>query len=378
MIVYCGLRHFYIQHTQGRGDSSKQDEPLYILTHAGQIWDFSPELKQLGFSPKTPLSTIHHLGRPVEVLAVDLDDFYSYTEEWLEFPRQYTNDIEVEYPHAWYVRLPSEKAAQHFCADFAQYLAGKGVSAIWGGGVSKIVAKFAAHNFAQHQSGQIVSAAQTKDFLAQVPISRLPIPEADALLKLGISTLGELNQFPVQDLISHFGSRAHLLQAMAQGKDPVPFQPQQKLKFSWYKDFTTVPDLHQPVGGAVLQPFLNAAGEFLAQKLKEAGRVAGKIVLNWGTEEQPDAAAQRRLKKPTADPKALVRNIASLLPPKPITYLRATVEDLEPAPTDQLELFHSRHHRAELNPEVLPFPTQIGLTVTRRELVLEMWREQVL
>ena len=53
----CVLRHppfLYSAHPGLTGDSPNQDEPLYILTHAGQTWDFSPELKQLGFSPENP------------------------------------------------------------------------------------------------------------------------------------------------------------------------------------------------------------------------------------------------------------------------------------------------------------------------------------
>ncbi|HHT73914.1 MAG TPA: hypothetical protein GX008_09400 [Firmicutes bacterium] len=379
MIVYCGIRHFYIQHFQGQDGSPQQDEPLYILTHAGQTWDFSPELKQLGFSTKTPLNTIHHLGRPVQVQAIDLEDFYPYTEEWLEFPRQYSSEIEVEYPHAWYVRLPSEKMAQYFCADFAHYLAQREASAIWGGGESKIVAKFAAHNLALHQSGQIVPPGKTEEFLAKIPIGRLPLPEADILGKLGITSLGELGKFPLQDLMGHFGSRAEVLLEIARGKDPVPFQPQHRLEFSWNKDFTTTPDLYQAIAGPLFQPYLAEAGRFLAQKLQSAGKVGGKLVLSWGEEGCPEVTAQRKLKTPTADAKTLVRNMAHLLPRTPITHLKVTVQDLEPAPADQLELFQAAEKKRELPQTLLQkLPAQKGLTVSRRELVLEMWRELVL
>ena len=93
MIAYCGLRNFYIQHL-------KQDDAFYILTHAGQIWDFSPELKQLGFTRNTPLNTVHHLGHRVEIIEIALNDFYRHTETWLDYSRQYTTDIEVE------IRMP--------------------------------------------------------------------------------------------------------------------------------------------------------------------------------------------------------------------------------------------------------------------------------
>ena len=95
------------------------------------------------------------------------------------------------------------------------------------------------------------------------------------LLKLGVSTLGELSKFPVQDLMSHFGPRAKVLQEIAQGKDPVPFQPRQMLEFSWGKDFTTAVDLYEPIAGPRLQPYL-AAGEYPPEA---EGR--GKLPVNW-------------------------------------------------------------------------------------------------
>jgi hypothetical protein len=102
-------------------------------------------------------------------------------------------------------------------------------------------------------------------------------------------------------------------------------------------------------------------------------------VLSWGEEGCPEVTAQRKLKTPTADAKTLVRNMAHLLPRTPITHLKVTVQDLEPAPADQLELFQAAEKKRELPQTLLQeLPAQKGLTVSRRELVLEMWRELVL
>lgn len=367
MIIYCGLRHFYIQHFQ-------RDDSFYILTHAGQTWDFSPELKQLGFSKNTPLSTVHHFDHPIQIIEIDLNDFYPHTEEWLDFPLQYTTEVEVEYPHAWYVRLQSEKLARYFCADLADHLAEKGASAIWGGGMSKVVAKFAAHHLAHPYPEIIISPEKTADFLGRIPTHRLPLPEADTLVKLGITTLGELTHFPLQDLMSHFGSRAKVLQEIAQGKDPLPFKPRKVLEFNWEKDFTTSAEVHQPITGLQLQPYIKLAGDYLAQKLDERGKVAGRLTVSYTCGDQSETI-RRELKVPTAEAKALARMVGQLLPHEPICCLKVTVQKLEPAPTTQLEIFHTKQARAELPSDL---PAQVGVEIPRRELVLEMWKELVL
>ncbi len=372
MIVYCGLRHFYIQQLE-------KDDAFYILTHADQIWDFSPELKQLGFTKDTPLNTVHHLNHRVEIIKIDLNDFYPHTETWLDFSQQYTAEIEVEYPHAWYVRLPSTKMAQHFGTDLVEYAAERGFSVIWGGGISKIVAKLAAHYTAHPNSDVLIPSEKTKDFMKQIPVQRLPLPEADILLKLGIVTLGELTEFPLQNLMAYFGTRARVLQQIALGEDPIPFQPRQNLEFSWEKDFTTEPELHQPAAGAILHSYLEKASECLAQELKANQKVTGRIVLQYEVENQPDAEVQRSLKKPTNDAKTLTRLLKQLLPAEPIISLRIVLQNLKPIPATQLEIFQSKKTKAELSEDILKkIPAQKGISISRRELVLEMWRELVL
>ncbi|NLM38453.1 MAG: hypothetical protein GX205_00190 [Firmicutes bacterium] len=372
MIVYCGLRNFYIQHL-------KQDDAFYILTHAGQIWDFSPELKQLGFTRNTPLNTVHHLGHRVEIIEIALNDFYRHTETWLDYSRQYTTDIEVEYPHAWYVRIPSPKIAQYFGEDLVKYAAERGFSVIWGSGISKIVAKLAAHYTAHPNTDVLIPPEKTQDFMKQIPVQHLPLPDSDTLLKLGIVTLEELAKFPVQDLMAHFGTRAKILKQIALGEDPIPFQPQQYLEISWERDFTTEPELLQPAVGPILQSYLEQAGAYLAQKLNTNQKMAGRILLQYEVENQPAAEVWRDLKKPTNDAKTLVRLMKMLLPDDPIINLRITLQNLQPIPVTQLEFFQPKKIKPELSEDILKkIPAQKGISIPRRELVLEMWRELML
>ena len=214
MIVYCGLRHFYIHNF-----SPPKPDSLYILTHNNQTWDFSPELRNLGFTSQTALSTVHHLNLPVHIIPIQLGDFYPYTEEWLDFSLQYTHSIEMEYPHAWYLKLPNTGMCDQFFKDFAQRLQMHNMGGIWGGGPSKLVAKLAAHNIHHNKGGCIILSEQTGEFLNQIPVERLPLPERDQLMKLGIKYIGELGELPLSELMAHFGLRGESLKKIGRGED---------------------------------------------------------------------------------------------------------------------------------------------------------------
>lgn len=114
MIVYCGLRHFYIQHF----DPPKADA-YYILTHNGEVWDFSPELKHYGVNNQSKSRTILHLDKPVLTISIDLNDFWIFSQKWYDFSRDYTSYLEPEYPHAWYLRFDHQSILQEFIRAFS-------------------------------------------------------------------------------------------------------------------------------------------------------------------------------------------------------------------------------------------------------------------
>jgi DNA polymerase-4 len=106
----------------------------------------------------------------------------------------------------------------------------KGVQQIWGEiarmgwGFGKFTAWVAATR-AKPGHAVIVSDAQRAEFLAQQPVSVLPInPDTHRRLRqLGISTLNDLARLPRVAVVSQFGRTGHRLWSLAQGAalDPV-------------------------------------------------------------------------------------------------------------------------------------------------------------
>ena len=69
MFIYCGLRHFYIRNFKPPRHMEAQDV-YYILTHKKKVWDFSPELKEHGFTGQSGRAVLH-LDKPVLTISID-------------------------------------------------------------------------------------------------------------------------------------------------------------------------------------------------------------------------------------------------------------------------------------------------------------------
>ena len=366
-IIYCGLRHFYICH---------YNQPLdayYILTHNKEIWDFSPELKGYGFTNQGKPQAIFHLEKPILTMPITLSDFLSCAETWHRFSRHYTEDLEIEYPHAWYLRFKEPAICEQFILDFDAKLDQEKGGGIWGAGQSKLVAKLAAHNRTGYE--RIIPPEQTKGFLGQIPLQRLPLPMLPTLEKLGIKTIGELKEIPFVELSNQFGQKAAtLLQKLGCGEDPIPFQPQKTQECSWVLDCTTLDGFMRPLTSLELKPYLQKGMEKLASTLEDQHRVAGHIKLEAHLSEGRVYEKQRQLKKATDDPQVLRRLVENLLPQDLIAQISVVVSKLEETPLAQLTMFWEPQAPTLLNEELFSY-AQVGIELPRRERLLMLWKE---
>jgi hypothetical protein len=366
MIVYCGLRHFYIRHF-----NPPQDDAYYILTHNKEIWDFSPELKEHGFTSQA--KTTLYLDKPVLTLPITLDDFTVHARDWHKFGQHYTEELEVEYPHAWYLRFSKPAIFEQFIADFSEKLQQEKSGGIWGAGQSKLVAKLAAHNRSGH--GRIVTPGQTKDFLRQIPLHRFPLAETDALEKLGIKTIGELERIPLVELSIQFGQRlAALFETLGRGEDLVPFRPRQAQEYSWTLDCTTLDSFLRPLSPSELKPYLQQGAKKLSASLKDQHKVAGQIKLGAHLDKGTYFEKTRQLKEATDDPEILKRIGESLLPKEYIAEIEIVASKLTASSLAQLTMFWEPQVPKVMDEELANY-TQIGIELPRRERLLMLWEE---
>lgn len=365
MICYCGLRHFYIHHFK-----PPQKDAYYILTHNGEIWDFSPELKTYGISRQLKPRTVFQLEKPVFSLPVDFSDFLIFSGDWHQFARQYSSELEPEYPHSWYLRFRQKSILEQFCLDFAKRAEQKAAGAIWGAGVSKLVAKLAAHN--PGTGKRLIPSEQTSSFLEQLPLNRLPLPEAKHLRKLGLKTVGELAQLPTGELISQFGKKARLLQELGKGQDLVPFQAQEENNFCWKLDCTVLEGFLRPMSPAELRPHLRAGLEQLALLLQDQNKLTSLLKLKAWENQKDCLKIQRRLKEPTDDWQVMERVAQSLLPQKYLAAVEIRAEELKEGSFQQLSLFFQA---AAPGPKLQELPARRGTVLPRRERLLLLWEE---
>ncbi|HPT82394.1 MAG TPA: hypothetical protein PLM25_00760 [Limnochordia bacterium] len=370
MIVYCGLRHFYIRHFEPY--QAEAQDTYYILTHKQKVWDFSPELKAYGYTPQAGSQAVLRLDKPVLTLAIKPQDFLPWAQKWHAFSRQYTTELEVEYPHAWYLRFEQPVIFQQFILDWAEKLRQEGWEGIWGAGESKLVAKLAAHNLPG--PNRVVPAEQTQNFLQQLPLRRLPLEELDALEKLGVTTVGQLGEIPLVELASQFGPKAPALHKLGRGEDLVPFQAEQIQECRWSLDCTVLEGFLRPLHPHELKPYLKQGMEELAAALHSQHKAAGRLQLDMCPAQGPPLKKERRFKEAGTQARLFLRTVESLLPPEPLAQIEIVLSELEPSAAAQLSMFWEPQAPKPLEEELAPF-TQIGIELPRREQLLLLWKE---
>lgn len=371
MFIYCGLRHFYIRNFKPPRHMEAQDV-YYILTHKKKVWDFSPELKDYGFSASAGAQAVLQLAKPVVTLSLNLDDFLPAAKSWHEFSRQYTHELEVEYPHAWYLRFEHPVIFQQFLLDLTAKLQQEGWEGIWGAGRSKLVAKLAAHNLTCWE--RVVPAEQTQSFLRQIPLRRLPLEELDALEKLGIKTVGQLGEIPLVELGSQFGPKAAALQKLGRGEDLIPFQAEQIQECRWSLDCTVLEGFLRPLLPHELKPYLKQGMEELAAALEAQHRTAGRLQLEACTAQGGSISRERRFKESSAEAGLFLRTVESLLPAEAVARLEVVLSRLELSAAAQLSMFWEPQAPKPPEKDLSPL-AQTGIKLPRREQLLLLWEE---
>ncbi|NMB02101.1 MAG: hypothetical protein GX971_11405 [Firmicutes bacterium] len=370
MIVYCGLRHFYIRNFEPPLIAGSQTDAYYILTHIKEVWDFSPKLKDHGFTNQAKGRAVLHLDKPIIKVDIDLNNFATFAKRWHDFSRQYTHELEIEYPHSWYLRFEQPAIFRQFILDFSASLHQEEGGGIWGAGNSKLVAKLAAHNLTGHE--RVVLPEQTEDFLNKLPLHRLHLPELTNLEKLGVKTIGELGKIPLVELVSQFGSRASSLQKLGKGQDLVPFQTEHTQEYSWSLDCTTLEEFLRPLDPQELKPYLQEGINTLATTLQEKHKVAGEIRVEAILASGASFQEKRQIKGATDDAKRLKLVLESLLPLETIAQISIVLGNLSASPLAQLNMFWDPQAPQLCEREL---PAQVGIELSRRERLLILWEE---
>ena len=232
----------------------------------------------------------------------------------------------------------------------------------WGGAVVVGFTRFGSYAVARARRGGVtVFATDADERLAarQVPLALLEIPPRlrDALLRLGVATLGELVRLPAGGVLERFGADAHRLYARAAGEqwDPLSPRPAPETLEARLVFDDPVEDLERlmfEIKGA-LDPLL---ARLAARRRALAALFVEHVLYRPSISPSSDEALTTapvpktrldhiRPAEPTLDPRVLLRLVHLRLEGQPlgagVVELRLYLDDVS-ATREQLNLFAQR------------------------------------
>ena len=381
MYFYFALRHFY---------TSVLPPGPYLVTYEGRLWDFSPELKDRGISLSLPLSTAKHHAPEASVLAIDLADFTTAQERWLQWCLQWCDEVQPHYPHAWYARTHSPLLSpdsfgdplQDLATDFQQQLFETGLQGTWGGGWSCCTAQLAARWNGTASQSLIITPNETADFLAPIPV-RWAFPQwAEELTRLGLHQMGQVAKTPLPQLYQQFGANADILHKKSRGLDIEPFQPQQLLQLQWNFHFLAHPDFGSPPSSEQLHIVLRKGCDHLIAAVQQRQLAVKELKILWQLDGKEDVQQTLPFHKGTQDPQQLWRRLQPPIPSSPVQSAVVRISDWEKHQPQQLDLFSAPPPQKQaVETLVAQLQDRYGkdtittLAIPRREKQLAFWEK---
>lgn len=194
----------------------------------------------------------------------------------------------------------------------------------------------------------VVPEPETRAFLRPLPLEWLPLPSCvqDRLRALGIVTIGQFADLPLQGLRRRFGADIVLAHRLARGDDPTPFRGWAPLA-----PLRAEHALEPPVATSdALESALRLLCQQIADGLAALAHAARNIQLELVEEDDRTVSRLRRLPQPLQTASDLFAAARSLLTGitvvRPLALLRLTVEEHAPVHASQPALFADTPVRA--------------------------------
>ena len=209
--------------------------------------------------------------------------------------------------------------------------------------------RFGTYALAKVKQGTIVVESLREEQAAarRVPLDRLSIAPAarDALEKLGVTSVGQFVELPVEGIEKRFGSEVYRLHRLASGGMRVPLQPEQPSPPAMQRQILDHPETDVPRLMVVIERLLHP----LLRMLAERTRALTEIRVGFRFERLGDHIEKIRPAAPTLDAKQLLELIRLRL--QAVRRLPDGVEEVvlmaheTEATSKQLELFARKPRR---------------------------------
>jgi nucleotidyltransferase/DNA polymerase involved in DNA repair len=266
----------------------------------GVVSTASYEARQFGVHSAMPLREAARLCPHAIIVPPNFRMYSEYSRRVMSLLREYTPRVEQVSIDEAYVEIPPERDAALIAREIQSRIKTEiGLDCTIAVASNKLVAKVACNTVKPHGL-VVVSEGTERDFLAPLPIDKLPGAGKVTRTKLArwnVKTIGDLARMPVAELRAEFGKTGVYLSEGARGRDDSPIVTAWKAK-SISEENTFDRDTRDP---KQLVKFLEEMSVGVAHDLRKGGFVARTVVLKLRYADFTTITRQTTLRAPIDD-----------------------------------------------------------------------------
>jgi len=313
----------------------------------GVVSSASYEARAYGVRSAMPMREALRLCPDAVVLPPRHEVYLAYSRRVMDILRQVTPLVEQLSIDEAFLDLTAPDEPWEGAVEIARTLQARirdevGLSASLGVATNKLVAKIASD---EGKPGGLVVVPPGEEvaFLSPLPVQKLwgvgPVT-AQRLAALGVTTIGELSQLSLEQLVAEFGERhGTSLYQQARGLDDRPVQPQRERK-SVGHEHTFSRDVRDRDR---LVEEIRRLSQRVAERLQRHGRPARTITLKLRRADFSTVTRSRTLPAPTDDAEVICATATALFdgewrPGEPVRLLGVRASNLAGAAGYQLPL----------------------------------------
>ena len=237
-IIHVDMDAFYASVEQ-RDDPALRGRPVVVAWRGARsvVCAASYEARKYGVRSAMPALRAERLCPQAVFVPPDFARYKAVSRQVREIFLRHTELVEPLSLDEAYLDVTASRNGVSVATDIArevraQIFAETGLTASAGIAPNKFLAKIAS-DWRKPNGQFVVPPSRVEAFLTPLPVGRVPgvgkVMER-RLATLGISTVGELRDHPLQELQAHFGSFGQALYERARGIDPRPVQPHQAVQ----------------------------------------------------------------------------------------------------------------------------------------------------
>ena len=282
----------------------------------GVVATASYEARKFGAHSAMPMATAVRLCPQAIVVRPRFDRYRDMSRQVMDIFRELTEDVEPLSLDEAYLDVSPVAAQGQEPQAIAAGLKAKvkaevGLDISIGAAVCKSVAKIAS-DFRKPNGLVVVPPGEEADFLAPLPVGKLPGVGPKAVERLtveGIGTVGQLAALPLERLAALFGKRALGVRAMARGEEREPVHTHRDTKSvsaetTFAADLTDAEELHRE---------LARLSRRVAQHLENKGLRGKTVSVKLRLADFTTFTRQATLSAPTDSGDAVLNTAARLL-----------------------------------------------------------------